>query len=223
VIVAREVIVLVHRGGEALVLLRSPDAYWHVVAGAVEEGESFRDGAVRELLEETGLDAADRVHALRRSYSYALPSGEVQGEAFGVEAPAGWEPVLNEEHSEYRWCSFADAAELVRWRDVAEALVLLESRVGRPMRGVPRFGLTLKRPRSPGVFFLRFPTAVGAEDVAAVPREDGYEVAVEAEPAHWLVTAHGRVRPDSFDVAEQAPRTLAEAKGGRYAGCRRRE
>ena len=25
--------------------------------------------------------------------------------AFLAEAPAGWEPVLDEEHVEYRWCS----------------------------------------------------------------------------------------------------------------------
>jgi dATP pyrophosphohydrolase len=218
VIAGREVLVCVHRGDEALVLLRArDDSYWHVVAGGVEEGESFGAAAVRELLEETGLSAKGRVHALRRSYAYTGPGGEVQGECYAVEAPSGWEPALNEEHAEYRWCSFAEAAELVRWREVAECLLLLRDRVGRR----PRLRFTVKRPRSPGVFFLRFPSAESAEDAAGVLREDGFDVRIEAEPAHWLLSAHGQVRTDSFDVAEQAFRVLAEAKGGRYAGCRR--
>ena len=53
----REVAIFVRRGDEFLVLHRSPenDAYWHVVAGGVEDGESFAAAAARELAEETGL------------------------------------------------------------------------------------------------------------------------------------------------------------------------
>ena len=60
-----------------------------------------------------------------------------------------------------------------------------------------------------------------AEEIGEVLRDDGYSVAVEAEPAHWLLTARGDVRVDSFDVAERALTALAESRGGRYAGCRR--
>jgi dihydroneopterin triphosphate diphosphatase len=216
VIVRREALVFVHRGDEALVLLRVPeDSYWHVVAGRLEEDETSAAAAVRELREETGLDAA--VHPLRRRYTWPVEGGEAEGECFAVEAPEAWEPVLNEEHSEYRWCSFAEAARLVHWPEVGECLLLLESRVRRRRR----VRLTFKRPRTPAVFFLRFGTEADAEEVGEVLRGDGYAVAVEAEPAHWLVTARGQVRVDSFDVAEQALTALAEARGGRYAGCRR--
>jgi 8-oxo-dGTP pyrophosphatase MutT (NUDIX family) len=34
---------------------------------------------------------------------------------FLVEAPAGWEPTLNDEHDEYRWCARDEAIALLRW------------------------------------------------------------------------------------------------------------
>ena len=55
----QEVLIVVRRAGEFLVVHRSPenDAYWHQIAGGVEEGETFAEAAVRELREETGLHA----------------------------------------------------------------------------------------------------------------------------------------------------------------------
>jgi len=218
--VRREVIVFVHREAEALVLLRAPaDSYWHVVAGAVERDEGLAAAAARELREETGLVPKGGIHPLRRRYRWAVEGGEVEGECYAAEAPEGWEPVLNEEHTDYRWCSFEAAAELVRWPEIAECLLVLRDRT----RGRPRLRLTLRRPRTWGTFFLRFPSERAAEEVAHVLRADGYVVSLAAEPAHWLVTARGEVRVDSFDVAERALTALAQAKGGRYAGCQRRE
>ncbi len=122
--------VFVRRGGEFLVLHRRPqfDAYWHVVAGALEAGESFADAARRELREETGLEADDALRPLDRGFGYPLANESefvrsrfapdvvgVTVEAFVVDVPAGWEPALNDEHDEYRWCSASDAAELLYW------------------------------------------------------------------------------------------------------------
>ena len=61
--------------------------------------------AARELEEETGLRAP--VQDLELGQGYDTPEGRVLVGIFAAEAPAGWEPVLDEEHVEYRWCTRA--------------------------------------------------------------------------------------------------------------------
>ena len=131
----REALVFVHRMDEALVLFRIPDdSYWHVVAGGLEDGETFGAAAVRELREETGLSGEGQVHPLRRRYTWRGEDGsEVEGECYAIEAPPGWEPRLDWEHEEHRWCSPAEGEALLFWpepRDVLRDLAHLLA-VGR--------------------------------------------------------------------------------------------
>jgi 8-oxo-dGTP pyrophosphatase MutT (NUDIX family) len=123
-----EVLVHVRRGDEFLVAHRSPDSggYWHPIAGGVEQGEEFHAAAVRELREETGLDAAE----LKRLGEFAYireswedePGLRVHVEAFLVDVEEGWEPELNEEHDEYRWLPREEAAQLLFWPEPAALL-----------------------------------------------------------------------------------------------------
>jgi 8-oxo-dGTP pyrophosphatase MutT (NUDIX family) len=117
----QEVLVVVRRGSEFLVVHRSPenDAYWHLVAGGVEEGEAFADAAVRELREETGLAAA--VEPLDSPFEYE----GIRVESFVAEAPSGWEPMLDWEHDDYRWCSREEAAELLYWPEPRDVVLSL--------------------------------------------------------------------------------------------------
>jgi 8-oxo-dGTP pyrophosphatase MutT (NUDIX family) len=39
-----------------------------------------------------------------------------------AEATPGWEPILNEEHVEYRWCSVADADALLAYPEPRDAV-----------------------------------------------------------------------------------------------------
>ncbi|MBA2475316.1 MAG: NUDIX domain-containing protein [Actinobacteria bacterium] len=138
-----EVLVFLHRrlGDESepefLVLHRTPryESYWHVVAGALEVGETAAEAAVREVWEETALDVRGSLRELERRYVYPLSEEapevrarfdpDVQAvtvECFAAEAPAEWRPRLNDEHDAFRWCSADEALALLRWPDTHEVL-----------------------------------------------------------------------------------------------------
>jgi 8-oxo-dGTP diphosphatase len=134
-----EVAVVVHRpaagGHEFLVLLRAPErqGYWHLVAGGIENGEDEAAAAVRELREETGLDASVERLPLGLSYDLAhepevvrvrfAPGTErIEISLVHAPAPAGWEPVLDAEHLDHRWCDAGAAVRLLRWPEPKEAV-----------------------------------------------------------------------------------------------------
>jgi dATP pyrophosphohydrolase len=123
--VTREVLIHVRRGSEFLVAHRSPDSgsYWHTIAGGVEPGEDWHEAAVRELWEETGLEAGELEPIGEFAYvreSWEADAGlHVDVHAFLLEVESGWEPQLNEEHTEYRWLPREEAAELLFWPEPA--------------------------------------------------------------------------------------------------------
>ena len=131
-----EILVFVRRGEQFLVLHRAPafDSYWHVVAGGVERDETAREAAVRELDEEVGLGSADLVDLDRRfTYPLAEESDSVRArfaptvtevvvDCFSTVAPEAWEPTLNDEHDDYRWCDPEEASRLLFWPEPRELL-----------------------------------------------------------------------------------------------------
>ena len=124
----REVLIHVRRGDEFLVAHRSPDSggYWHTIAGGVEAGEEWRAAAVRELREETGLEAAElqpigEFAYVRESWE-SEPGLRVDVRAFLAVVGPEWEPTLNEEHTEYRWLPRDAAAALLFWPEPAALL-----------------------------------------------------------------------------------------------------
>jgi 8-oxo-dGTP pyrophosphatase MutT (NUDIX family) len=124
-------------GSEVLIVHRSAEqgAYWHVVAGGVEPGETATEAAERELREETGLvaDAVAGVEAVEYVYplteepadrrnQYDPSVAQVEVTCFHVTAPDEWEPKLDWEHDGHRWCDPGEASSTLRWPATAQAL-----------------------------------------------------------------------------------------------------
>ena len=116
----QEIVVVVRRGLELLMMRREPD-------------ETPQEAAQRELLEETGL-RAEVVHLpLALSYSllddppairarYGPGIERVTVHAFVAEAPEGWEPILDAEHDLHRWCDLDDALALLPYETARDAV-----------------------------------------------------------------------------------------------------
>jgi dATP pyrophosphohydrolase len=122
----REVLVHVRRGDEFLVVRRTDHGYWHTISGGVEAGEGWLDAVFRELEEETGwrADTATEIGAFDyvREPWEAQPGMRVDVRAFVVDAAPGWEPSLDHEHDDYRWCSLDEADSLLYWPEPKELL-----------------------------------------------------------------------------------------------------
>jgi len=107
---------------EILLLRRSRanlPGLWQCVSGSLEAGESVTEGALRELLEETGFGAAqiEGFFDLDQVNQFHEPSFEaiVTSAIFAVRVHPRSEPTLSHEHDAMRWVSPADALELAIW------------------------------------------------------------------------------------------------------------
>jgi 8-oxo-dGTP pyrophosphatase MutT (NUDIX family) len=61
----------------------------------------------------------------------------VPEEVYVAEVPAGAEPLLSlYEHDDFRWCSFEEALELLKWDNNRDALVAARTLIqAKPMPG----------------------------------------------------------------------------------------
>ena len=130
------VLVVVHTPALEVLLLERADrpGFWQSVTGSQNEGEQLRDTAARELLEETGFEAArfeltdwrmqNRYEIYQRWRSRYAPGITHNTEhVFALRVP-GTLPVRLEpsEHLRYEWLSWRDAAEKVFSWSNAEAI-----------------------------------------------------------------------------------------------------
>lgn len=103
---------------------------WQCVTGGLEEGERIVDGAIREVVEETGLGLSDLEAFFETdqvNWFHEASRDAVLSEAVfvaRVRPPAGI--VLSDEHDAFRWLSPEDARALVTWPAYERAIDFVE-------------------------------------------------------------------------------------------------
>jgi len=111
-----------------LLLKRIKEGFWQPVTGGIEEGETKAEALEREVLEETGIKNIARiiedVHYFEYSDSQFIKGYHfIKEYVFGVEVLPNEKIVLDgKEHSQFKWCSFQEALELLKWDENKEAL-----------------------------------------------------------------------------------------------------
>lgn len=140
------VLVVVHTPSLEVLLLERADrpGFWQSVTGSQDPGEALQDTAVRELREETGIDAArhelidwnkqNRYEIYRRWRNRYAPGVTHNTEhVYGLQVAQPLEVVLQpREHLRYEWLPWRDAAEKVFSWSNAEAIRELPQRITRP-------------------------------------------------------------------------------------------
>ena len=137
------VLVLIHTAVLKVLLIERADktGFWLSVTGSIEtEDETLRDTAIREVMEETGLDATQfdlsdwdfsQTYEIYEHWRYRYAPGVTHNteHIFGLELPSTLDVKLApNEHVAYEWVDWREAAKRVfSWTNV-EALRLLGER-----------------------------------------------------------------------------------------------
>lgn len=113
-------------GAQVLLLERADyQGYWQSVTGSLEPDETLQDAAVREVREETGLDARTfsltdwrirNVYEIYPQWRYRYPPGVTHNTeyVFGLQLPQAVPVQLDaREHLNFQWLPWQDAAAKV--------------------------------------------------------------------------------------------------------------
>ncbi len=137
-------LVVIYTAALEVLLLDRADhpGYWQSVTGSQEEGEALRATAMREALEETGLDAnrykltdwqVENVYDIYPVWRHRYAPGTTHNteHVFGLELPGIVAVQLSpREHLSYMWLPWQEAAEKVFSPTNRTAILQLPERTG---------------------------------------------------------------------------------------------
>lgn len=139
--IPQSVLVVIHTAALQVLLIRRADAgSWQSVTGSKDcVEESFRDTAVREVREETGIDALhpdcqledwaiENVYDIYPAWRWRYPPEVSRNteRVFGLRVPQTRPVVLSPaEHTAYQWLPWQRAADTVFSPSNAEAILML--------------------------------------------------------------------------------------------------
>lgn len=100
---------------------------WQVVTGKIDGSEKAYEAALRELKEETGitpiyfasLQNVTSVYDHKEDSVFLIPLFIAETDIDAIQ--------LSDEHSEYEWLSYDDAAEKVHWLNQGENILMVEA------------------------------------------------------------------------------------------------
>ncbi len=136
------VLVVIHTADLDVLLLERADhpGYWQSVTGSRESDESLRETAIREVAEETGLDASrhsltdwqqQNVYEIYPHWRHRYPEGVTQNteHVFGMLLPRPMPIQLApREHLNFQWLPYQEAADKVFSPSNREAILQLPER-----------------------------------------------------------------------------------------------
>ena len=126
-------LVLIHTADLQVLLLERADkaGFWQSVTGSIEAGETPYEAAIREVREETGLDAlqynfsdwqVSNVYEIYPHWRYRYAPGVTENteHLYGLELPAAMPVTLApDEHVRFEWVDWREAAARVfSWTNV---------------------------------------------------------------------------------------------------------
>lgn len=125
------------RGEEVLLIKRGTPprlGQWSVPGGRLEWGETLQDAALRELKEETSVDAEllGLIDVIDGVFP-ARPGGEITRHYVLIDYAARWtggEPMAGDDAAEARFVSRDEAMELVEWEETRRVIAEAFERFG---------------------------------------------------------------------------------------------
>lgn len=118
---------------------RADSKYWQFIAGGGENGETPIEAAIRETIEEIGVEPINIKQLTCISYVPAEVIAESRRQhwdkntfvipeySFAFECDS--EPMLSNEHTEYKWLTYDEARKILKWDSNRTALYELNCRL----------------------------------------------------------------------------------------------
>ncbi len=138
--IPQSVLVVIHTPALDVLLINRADTpgHWQSVTGSKDtEDEPFELTAIREVAEETGIDARagvlrdwslENLYDIYPHYLHRYAPGVTRNleRVFGLTVPAGTPVTLNpREHTAFRWLPWREAADACFSSSNAEAILML--------------------------------------------------------------------------------------------------
>ncbi len=101
--------------------------FWQPITGTLEFSESILDCMKREVFEETGITEGSFTDEIHR-FSWQKKDYTVVELVYGLDTTQE-NVILSEEHTEYRWCDFEVALQLLEKENNKNAFLQFKKRI----------------------------------------------------------------------------------------------